>query len=169
VISNKEVFAKRREGAIDEAYTMALELMAAPQVDDWDRKAFAWCLIDLIKRDAKDGQLESLPHYRRQLESIAVDPADDVLSKGVRHALSLCNPFGQQISEARALSKSGQHAQAAAIYRKAWMKGAAGQEIQTSFGWELYQHIKALLARENFSVGEVKRNLSDYLLALMEN
>lgn len=32
MISNKEVFAKRREGAIDEAYKMALELMAAPQV-----------------------------------------------------------------------------------------------------------------------------------------
>ncbi|WP_323600766.1 DUF7017 domain-containing protein [Pseudomonas putida] len=43
------------------------------------------------------------------------------------------------------------------------MNGAADQEIQTSFGWELYQHTKALLAKENFSVGEVKRNLSDYL------
>lgn len=163
MISNKEVFAKRREGAIDEAYKMALELMAAPQVDDWDRKAFAWCLIDLVKRDVKGGGLEHLPHYRSQLESIAVDPADDVLSKGVRHALSLCNPFGQQISEAKVLSKSGQHAQAAAIYRKVWMNGAANQEIQTSFGWELYQHTKALMAGENFNVGEVKRNLSDYL------
>lgn len=163
MISNKEVFAKRREGAIDEAYKMALELMAAPQVDDWDRKAFAWCLIDLIKRDVKGGDLENLPHYRSQLEGVAVDPADDVLSKGVRHALSLCNPFGQQISEAKGLSKSGQHAQAAAIYRKVWMNGAADQEIQTSFGWELYQHTKALMAGENFNVGEVKRNLSDYL------
>ena len=163
MISNKEVFAKRKEGAIDEAYKMALEVMASPQVDDWDRKAFAWCLIDLIKRDVTDGQLENLQHYRSQLESIAVDPADDVLSKGVRHALSLCNPFGRQISEAKALSKSGQHAQAAAIYRKVWMNGAADQDIQTSFGWELYQHTKAMLARENLSVGEVKRNLSDYL------
>ena len=163
MISSKEVFAKRREGAIDEAYKMALELMAAPQADDWDRKAFAWCLIDLIKRDVKDGQLENLPHYRSQLESIAIDPADDVLSKGVRHALSLCNPFGQQISEAKGFSRSGQHAQAAAIYRKVWMNGSANQEIQTSFGWELYRYTKALIAGENFSVGEVKRNLSDYL------
>ena len=93
MISNKEVFAKRREGAIDEAYKMALELMAAPQADEWDRKAFAWCLIDLIKRDVKDGQLGSLPHYRSQLESIVVDPADDVLSKGVRHTLSMLFTF----------------------------------------------------------------------------
>ena len=51
MITSKEVFAKRKEGAIDEAYKMALELMAAPQVDGWDQKAFGWCLIDLIKRE----------------------------------------------------------------------------------------------------------------------
>ncbi|MGQ7817275.1 tetratricopeptide repeat protein [Metapseudomonas furukawaii] len=163
MITNKEVFAKRREGAIDEAYKMALELMAAPQVDDWDRKAFGWCLIDLIKRDVKNGSTENLPHYRRQLESIEFDPSDDVLSKGVRHALSLCNPFGQQISEAKALSKNGRHAEAASIYRKIWVSGAADQETQTSFGWELYKHAKELMAGENVNPGAVKRNLSDYL------
>lgn len=163
MITNKDVFAKRREGAIDEAYKMALELMAAPQVDDWDRKAFGWCLIDLIKRDVKNGCTENLPHYRRQLESIEFDPSDDVLSKGVRHALSLCNPFGQQVSEAKALSKNGRHAEAVSIYRKIWANGAADQEIQASFGWELYKHAKELMAGENVNLGAVKRNLSDYL------
>ncbi len=163
MITSNEVFAKRKEGAIDEAYQMALELMAAQQVDDWGRKAFGWCLIDLIKRDVKSGNTENLPHYRMQLESIEFDPSDDVLTKGIRNALSLCNPFGQQISEAKALSKSGRHAEATAIYRKVWANGAADQETQTSFGWELYKHTKALMAGENFNVGEVKRNLSDYL------
>jgi hypothetical protein len=163
VITSKEVFAKRKEGAIDEAYKMALELMAAPQVDDWDQKAFGWCLIDLIKRDVKNGSMENLPHYRRQLESIKFDPSDDVLTKGIRNALSLCNPFGQQISEAKALSKNGRHAEATAIYRKVWANGAADQETQTSFGWELYKHAKELMAGENVNLGAVKRNLSDYL------
>ncbi|MFG0723885.1 tetratricopeptide repeat protein [Pseudomonas sp. GLN_6] len=163
MITSKEVFAKRKDGAIDEAYKMALELMAAPQVDDWDRKAFGWCLIDLIKRDVKNGSTENLLHYRRQLESIEFDPSDDVLTKGIRHALSLCNPFGQQISEAKTLSKNGRHAEAAAIYRKVWVNGAADQETQTSFGWELYKHAKELMAVENFNLGAVKRNLSDFL------
>lgn len=163
MITSKEVFAKRKEGAIDEAYKMALELMAAPQVDDWDQKAFGWCLIDLIKRDVKNGNTENLLHYRMQLESIKFDPSDDVLTKGIRNALSLCNPFGQQISEARALSKNGRHAEAAAIYRKVWANGAADQETQTSFGWELYRHAKELMAGENLNLGAVKRNLSDYL------
>ena len=163
MITSKEVFAKRKEGAIDEAYKMALELMAAPQVDGWDQKAFGWCLIDLIKRDVKNGNTEHLLHYRMQLESIKFDPSDDVLTKGIRNALSLCNPFGQQISEARALSKNGRHAEAAAIYRKVWANGAADQETQTSFGWELYRHAKELMAGENLNLGAVKRNLSDYL------
>ena len=163
MITSKEVFAKRKEGAIDEAYKMALELMAAPQVDGWDQKAFGWCLIDLIKREVKNGNTENLLHYRRQLESIKFDPSDDVLTKGIRNALSLCNPFGQQISEARALSKNGRHAEAAAIYRKVWANGAADQETQTSFGWELYRHAKELMAGENLNLGAVKRNLSDYL------
>lgn len=163
MITSKEVFAKRKEGAIDEAYKMALELMAAPQVDDWDQKAFGWCLIDLIKREVKNGNTENLLHYRRQLESIKFDPSDDVLTKGIRNALSLCNPFGQQISEAKALSKNGRHAEATAIYRKVWANGAADQETQTSFGWELYRHAKELMAGENLNLGAVKRNLSDYL------
>ena len=81
--TSKEVFAKRKEGAIDEAYRMALELMGSPRADGWDRKAFCWCLIDLIKRDAKTEHQENLLHYRKQLESVEVDPADEVLSRGI--------------------------------------------------------------------------------------
>lgn len=168
MITSKEVFAKRKEGAIDEAYKMALELMAAPQVDEWDRKAFSWCLIDLIKRDVKQGSTENLPHYRRQLESIEFDPSDDLLTKGIRNALSLCNPFGQQVSEAKSLSKNGRHAEAVSIYRKVWANGAADQETQTSFGWELYKHAKELMAGENVNLGTVKCNLSDYLKLAIE-
>lgn len=144
MITSKEVFAKRKEGALDEAYRMALELMGSPQVGDWDRKAFCWCLIDLIKRDAKIGNQEHLAHYRRQLESIEADPYDDVLAKGKEYALSLCNPHGQQISRAKELSKSGRHAEAAVEYRKVCAGGNADRDVQTSFGWELYKHTKAL-------------------------
>ncbi len=163
MITSKEVFAKRKEGAIDEAYRMALEIMAAPQVDDWDRKAFCWCLIDLIKRDANNGSQENLPHYRKQLESIEADPSDDVLAKGVRNALSLCNPGGEKISKAKALSKEGRHAESVALYRKALADGPADRETQTGFGWELFKHSKELMAADNVNLGAVKRNLHDYL------
>lgn len=163
MMTSKEVFAKRKEGALDEAYRMALELMGAPQVGDWDRKAFCWCLIDLIKRDAKMGNQEHLAHYRRQLESIEVDPDDDVLAKGKVYALSLCSPHGQQISRAKELSKSGRHAEAAVEYRKVCAGGNADRDVQTSFGWELYKHTKALADAEKLDLAAVKRNLNEYL------
>ena len=161
--SSKEVFAKRKEGAIDEAYQMALLLMSAPHVDDWDFKAFGWCLIDLIKRDSKEGNQQNLAHYRQQLESIKVDPGDDVLQKGIRHALSLCNPHGQLISQAKTLSKEGRHAEAVDLYRKVWASGSADMETQSSLGWELYKLSKQLMALDNVNLGAVKRNLNDYL------
>jgi len=163
VITSKEVFAKRKEGAIDEAYRMALELMATPNANDWDRKAFCWCLIDIIKRDAGNGSNETLTHYRRQLESIDADRSDDVLAKGIRNALSLCNPGGRELSQAKALGKEGRHAEAAAAYRKALAACPADRETQTGFGWELYKHSKELMAAENVNLGAVKRNLNDYL------
>ena len=160
MITNKDVFAKRKEN-IDEAYQMALQLMSAPDIDDWDFKAFAWCLIDLIKRDANTGQQQNLAHYRQQLEGIKVDPNDDVLQKGVRYVLSLCSPHGQLISEAKSLSKQGRHAEAANFYRKLCANGAADTTIQTSLAWELYKLSKELMAQNN--VNDVKKNLNDYL------
>lgn len=161
--TSADVFAKRKQGDVDEAYRMALELMGAPHPDAWDRKAFCWCLIDLVKRDANNGNQENLLHYRSQLESIETDPSDDVLAKGIRNALSLCNPGGREISQAKALSKAGRHADAATAYRNALACGLADREAQAGFGWELFKHSKELMAAENVNIGAVKRNLNDYL------
>lgn len=169
MITNKEVTAKRKEGkagkegALNEAYQMALQLMSAPHVDEWDFKAFGWCLIDLIKRDVQAGNQQNLAHYRKQLEAIKVDPKDDVLLKGVRNALSQCNPQGHLIIRARALSKDGRHADSADLYRTVLATGEADIEIQTSLGWELYKLSKQLMALDNFNLSSVKRNLNDYL------
>lgn len=161
--TSKEVFAKRREGAVDEAYRMALELMGSPNADEWDKKAFCWCLIDIIKRDAGSGDNVNLAHYRRQLESVEADPSDEILAKGVRNALSLCNPGGREISRAKALSWDGKHAEAAAEYRKALAAGPVDRSAQTKFGWTMYFYSKELMAAKSVNFGAVKHNLNDYL------
>ena len=162
MITNKDVFAKRKEN-IDEAYQMALQLMATPDIGEWDFKAFAWCLIDLIKRDANAGQLQNIAHYRQQLESIKINPDDDVLQKGVCYALSLCNPQGQLISKAKSLSKQGRHDESANLYRKLCVNGAADTAIQTGLAWELYKLSKKLMAQKNVNLNVVKKHLNDYL------
>ena len=67
MVTSKDVFAKRKEGQLDEAYSMALQLMNAINPDDWDIKAFGWCLIDLIKREANTGNQQNLNHHLRIL------------------------------------------------------------------------------------------------------
>ncbi|UJS23187.1 DUF7017 domain-containing protein [Thiothrix winogradskyi] len=163
MITSKEVFAKRKEGALDDAYQMALQLTNQSSVDDWDFKALAWCLIDLIKREVKAENQQNLILYRQQLEGIKAFPADDVLQRGIRNVLSLCNPHGQLISQAKALSKENKHEEAANLYRKVWMASSADRETQTSFGWELYKISKELVAKENSNLGIIKRNMNDYL------
>ena len=163
MITSKEVFAKRKEGAIDEAYQMALELMGAADVDEWDRKAMGWCLVDLVKRDAEAGNGQNLEHYRRQLEQLKIAPDDDVLQRGIRNALSLCSPNGRLVKQASLLSKEGRHGEAVALYRQAWDQGALDPQIQANFGWDLYKHAKQMLEADHVNLGAIKRGLHDYL------
>ena len=161
--SSKEVFAKRREKQLDEAYQMALQLMNSPSPDEWDARAFGWCLIDLIKRDAKAERTENLDHYRQELESIDVPVVDEVLTKQREQAISLCNPVGRLAGKAKQVSKAGRHSEAADLYRQLLRSGADDHDIQTSFGWELYKITKELMAKDPIDVLAVKRNLNEYL------
>jgi tetratricopeptide (TPR) repeat protein len=168
MITSKEVFAKRKEGALDEAYQMAVQLMENPQPDDWDVKAFGWCLIDLIKRDVKTEAKNNLPYYRQQLESITVDTSDKILSENRARAIKMCSPSGALIAQAKEISKAGRHLEAANLYRHILSGGDQSQDIQTSLAWELYRLSKAMLNQDPPNLMGVKRHLSDYLKLLME-
>lgn len=163
MINSRDVFAKRKEGALVEAYQMALELMQSPHISDWDVKAYAWCLIDLIKLDMQAGNHEDLNQYQQQLQAIKLDPNDEVLSKSVRYVLSLYSPNGQLIIQAKELSKHGRHQDAVNLYRKILLSGSADRIVQTSLGWELYKLCKEIMARDNINLNVVKRELNDYL------
>lgn len=168
MISSKEVFAKRKEGALDEAYQMAIQLMNNPQRTDWDGKAFAWCVIDLIKRDAKVKNQQNLPYYLQQLESIDVDPADDILSKQRLYAIKLCSPNGQLIAQAKVLSKEGNHLDATKLYRQILSSGDYSEDVQTGLAWELYRLSKAMLIQEHPHFNDVKHHINDYLKLQVE-
>lgn len=163
MITSKDVFAKRKSGQLDEAYQMAVELVEENASDEWNFKALAWCLIDLLKRDSQSNQQQNLIHYSQQLQSIKVDPRDEILTSQVQFALSLCNPNGQLIQKAKSLSKQGNHLQAANIYRQLCSAGAGDLNVQTSLGWELFRLLQHSLAQEHINVSSSKRLLADYL------
>jgi len=162
MISSKDVFAKRKQGLLDEAYQLALELMSTPGAGEWEQKALGWCLIDLIKRDS-GANTQQLERYLSQLEAIVVSADDEIFAKQREYALSLCRPDGRLRADAKALSMRGEHVQAAALYRKVVAAQPADSSLQASLAWELYRHGKLLLDQENANVGLVKRNLNEYL------
>ncbi|EHN69884.1 DUF7017 domain-containing protein [Aliivibrio fischeri] len=169
MITSKDVFAKRKSGQLDEAYQMAVELVKVNASDEWNFKALAWCLIDLLKRDSQSNQQQNLAYYSQQLQSIDVAASDEILTTQVQYALSLCNPNGQLIQKAKSLSKQGSHLQAANIYRQLCSAGAGDLNVQTSLGWELFRLLQHSLAQEHINVSSSKRLLADYLkLQLVE-
>ena len=162
MVTSNEVFAKRREGALEDAYQMALELMQKPAVDDWDRKALAWCCIDLIKRDVKSGDSSKIEDYRQHLEGINA-AGDDILGGQIIYALSLTTQSGQEVARAKDLSKAGKPLEATRIYRKLIAEGTADTGVHTALAWETYKHSKMLLSESKENADRVKPLLKEYL------
>lgn len=160
--TSKEVFAKRKEGALDEAYRMALELLNKPVIDEWDKKALAWCCIDLIKRDAKSGDAKQIEEYRLHLEGVDAT-GDEILGKQILFALSLCTESGQDLAKAKDLSKAGKHLEAAHIYRRLIADGLGPVDVHTALGWEIYKQSKLLLSESRDNAGRIKPALQEYL------
>jgi hypothetical protein len=159
----KKVFGLRKEGLLDEAYKMALELIKNPEKDDWSIKAFSWCLVDLIKRDVNLGHQQNLSQYAKQLEDLKIDPSDNILTEQRQYALKLCTPSGQAIEKAKNLSKQGKNLEALNIYREILNCGDQSEDIQNSLAWEQYRVAKAMIGQDPPNLYEAKKYLNDYL------
>lgn len=169
MITSKEVTALRKAGKLDEAYAHSLDLIAAPDADDWDRAAHGWCLIDLVKRHASDGDRAALAEWLRRLDAFEAPAENDVLASGKEKALALGRTDRREALKAQSLSKQGRHEEAARIYADLHAQGALQPQDRKSWGWELYRLAKAELQGGNaddFSpsaVQRVKRYLNTYL------
>jgi len=162
VVTSKDVFSKRKEGDLDQAYTMAAELINNSEVGEWDIKAFAWCVIDLIKRDAKSGHLQNLSYYSQQLKNLEISSSDNILIDQRQYALKLCNPNGPDLLTARSLSKQGDHLESSFLYRKLLNNGDNSGEVQTGLAWEFYRLSKAMIEQDPPNFNGAKRHLNDY-------
>ena len=137
--SSKEVFALRKLGKLPEAYEMALLLMAAPGRDDWDVRAYGWCLVDLVKKHAVEGASPELARCIDQLKALAVPEDDEILTKQRGFALSLMQPGSRELQQAREHSKNGQFRSAIEIYDKLFRQGLLDATNHTNYGWDLFK------------------------------
>lgn len=163
MITSRDVFSTRKQGKLDEAYKMAIELINKPDNDEWDIKAFAWCVIDLIKRDAQSGKVENIHHYSNQLRNLNIDASDKILTDQREYALRLSNPNGQEIIKAKSLSKQGDHYGALNLYKRIYNNGDQSIDVQTGLAWELYRVAKGMTEQTPANFNGAKRFINDYL------
>lgn len=166
---SKEVTELRKGGQLAAAHALSLERIADSEADDYDRAAYAWCLIALVKQHSADGNHMALPDYLDQLRRFEVPASDAMLAEHRAKALDLSDPDRRAMQSARILSKQGKHEEAARIYADLDANGKLAPENRKAWGWELYRLIKVELEQtqdEKLSppiVQRVKRNLNTYL------
>lgn len=163
MITSKAVFAKRKEGNIIEAYNMAVELVTNTPYDEWNFKAYAYCLIDMIKESVSVEDFTSAKRYMETLNSIKIDKNDEILYKSVQRTKELSDQEKKIISDAKALSKQGKHQEAIESYRIALNKFPNDLDIHTSLAWELYKNGKDLFSVEKIDVFLAKKVLAEYI------
>lgn len=165
----KEVTELRRSGQLEEAYVLSVERIADSEADDYDRGAYAWCLIALVKQHSADGDRQKLSEYLDHLRRVEVPATDGMLTEHREKTLALAQPDRRAALNAGILSKQGKHEEAARIYADISASGKLEPEDRKSWGWELYYLIKSELegkqddGRSSSIVQRVKRHLHTYL------
>ena len=164
---SQEVFRLRKAGQVDEAYMLAREILSTPNADDWDIRAMGWCLVDLLKRAARQTNWSQLACFASKLEKLPVPEGDDILEQQRRFALSLAENGRHEILAARNLSKTGQHDKACRIYQDLYTRGALYPADHSGYGWDLYRWTKDILSVSDTpppaAIGQARRNLNAYM------
>lgn len=138
-VTSMDVFEARREGNLDNAYTMAQTLIKQPNPGPWDIRACAWCLIDLIKRANAmhdDGEVKL---YQGELQKLAIDAADDILFKQTQYALRLGSPAIKELSAIKQLKAAGEILEATKRAKALHAEFSDDVTVKQSYAWCLYK------------------------------
>ena len=161
--SSKDVFALRKAGSLDEAYSIALEVIEAEPNDERNIRAFAWCLYDLIKRAVAQNNYPSAKIYVGQLETLKINELDEILIKSVEHAKVLASPERIIILQAKEKAKQGNHDEALTIYKQAIQQFPDDIDLNIQFAWELQKEGKQIFDTDKVDVQKARKLLADYI------
>jgi tetratricopeptide (TPR) repeat protein len=147
--TSKEVFALRKQGSLDAAYAMALEIVEDDPYDEWNIKALAYCLNDLIKRAASQNDYSAAQQFALQLANLQIDESDDILAKTVQKAQVIANPLMKIILDAKKLSFDGKDQEAHPLFKRAIELFPTDRDLAKSYGWTINKLLrKAIESKE---------------------
>lgn len=161
-LSSNDVFALRKQGEIGQAFAIAQQLIAEKPTDEWNQRAYVYCVIDLIKQAAAANDHAAVAGYFSALENVTI-PNDEILQKSlnsVRALTSIAAPF---IKQAKQASDENDHNKAINLLKQALQLTPADISLRTNLGWALYKQAKLLLQVAPVNVFAIKRLLNDYL------
>ena len=82
-MDSRRVFELRREGKIQEALNMALQLYQIDPNDTWNQSALAWPLIDMCKAALVQNNLAEAQRYFNQLVAIKFTRVEDIMTRQI--------------------------------------------------------------------------------------
>lgn len=140
--SSREVFEMRREGKLCEAFEMASWLIEHESNADWNAKAYAYCLNDLIKKAVSANDYLLSQSYSKKFSLIILDQQDEILIKTVKNAKLIANPEWKNALEAKQLSYEEKDKEALPLFKSALLKFPTDKELYKYYGWSLYKTLK---------------------------
>jgi len=157
--SSQYVFALRKAGQIIEAYNLAINLYKKNPKDEWIQKAYAWVLIDIVKKEINLNTGKAIGFFN-ELLSVNISN-DEIILKQINFLRPKLNANYQEILQAENLSKNGEHTQAIELYKQLQQQGKLLPVHHESFGWAIFRYINS--EKDNLSVDNVKKLLFDYI------
>ena len=81
------VYALRKEGKIDQAYHYALQVYEHNPADEDIKKAYAWTLIDLCKREHANGNIQSAQEWMSILSGLDFEDSYDDFTETLKRVI----------------------------------------------------------------------------------
>lgn len=160
-MDSRTVFELRREGKIQEALNMALQLYQIDPDDSWNQSALAWPLIDLCKAALTQNNLSAAQKYFNQLIAINFTDVDDIINSQIAFLRPKIDINYTKIQEAENLSKTDNHKQALIIMQAMFTNNQLLDIHHEAFGWIMYRYIKA--EEKNVTSVEIRSLMRDYM------
>lgn len=161
---SKEIFALRKQGATEEAYEIARQLMETGNLSLWDKRACAWVIYDKCKQCLEQDNLTELESLLNQYETLDVpDTADEkLIHEKFGEVRSKANPGWTFYKQAREKDKAKEYERAIEFFKQAKPFFEDNEDFGNNYGWTLYKRLKELTDKEHPDFGSIQPLVSEY-------
>lgn len=159
--SSQKVFQLRKDKQLGDAYELAIKLYNEDPNNEWVQKAYAWVLIDIIKIEINNNDINKAQSFFNQLQSINFHEIDEIMNKQINFIKPKLNTNYQEVQQAESLSKNGNHQASIELFRKLLQSGKLSSEHHQSFGWAIYRLLSN--NQDTLNISEIKHCLMEYL------